>query len=386
VKFAYVKATLEYNFKGMISVPAKALKAKKIFVAALFLLIAVVLYDLFTYLAMAADGREPGEVFSMYGLVPFALFSCETLLSSVLYYLGIILAVLLLTIGMTTVAAFDFEELRGNPFLTWRQALKLSATKAEQLLLSLFAVAIFIGFIALLGIIAGVIARVPYIGELLYSIFFFFPNFVVSLFTTLIIFVFIMSFLAMPAAVAADRTGETFSAILETFLTIIRQPLRWIGYTAYSALAAKICSFVFAYFAFRAIQFLIWTTHIGGGDKIESTVSSGAMHLPLKSALVSFTTNVFPGIKFGFDISALAGAPGHDGAIGYIMAISLSLVFLTVWGYIVSIIATGQAYTYAIIKKIRDGHAVTEEKSLLLEEDWSDIPTQVESTESEGNV
>ncbi|UCD95560.1 MAG: hypothetical protein JSU69_05785 [Candidatus Zixiibacteriota bacterium] len=377
---------MDYNFKGIISVPAGALRAKKIFVASLFLLLALTLYDIFTYLALAADGRELGEVFSTHGLLPFARFSCETLISSILYYLGIIFSLMLLATGMVAIASFDFEELRGNPFLTARQALVLCAKKTRQLLLSLLAIAVFIGFIALLGVIVGLIARIPYIGELLYGLFFFFPNFVVSLFTVLIIFVFIMSILAMPASVAADRTGETFSAILETFLTIIRQPLRWIGYTAYSAAAAKVCAFIFAYFAFRAIQFLILTTRLGGGGKIDGIVASGTMHLPLKSGLVSFTTNIFPGLKFGFDMSTIAPAPGHDGIIGYIMAISLFLVFLIVWGYILSIITTGQAYAYAIIKKIRDDHAITEEKSLFLEEAWSGAPARDDGTETESNV
>jgi hypothetical protein len=386
VIFADVNVSMEYNFKGIISVPARALRAKKIFVASLFLLLALVLYDLFTYLALAIDGRELGDVLAMHGLLPFAIGSCDTVFSSILYYMGIVVSLMLLAVGMVTLACFDFEQLRGNPFLTVRQALVLGTQRSRQLFLSLLAVAIFIGFIALLGVIIGLIARIPFIGELLYSVFFFFPNFVVSLFTVLVIFVFIMSVLVMPAAVAADRTGETFSAILETFLTVIRQPLRWAGYTAYSVAAAKVCSFVFAYFAFRAIQFLILTTRLGGGGKIDGIVASGAMHLPLKSALVSFTTNIFPGINFGFDLSTAASAPGRDGFIGYIMAISLFLVFVTVWGYIASIIATGQAYAYAVIKRIRDDHAITEEKSLFLEEAWSGAPDRDEDSKTESDV
>ena len=68
---------------------------------------------------------------------------------------------------------------------------------------------------------------------------------------------------------AADRAGETFTAILETFSTVIRQPVRWLSYTAYALVAGKVASFVYAYFCFRAVQFIGWSAGLGGGDRAE---------------------------------------------------------------------------------------------------------------------
>lgn len=382
-KLAGVNVSLEYNFKGIIPVPAKALRAKKIIVSSLYLLLAFLAYDIFTYFALILDGSGFSDIYSVHGLAPFAHLVFSSFLSAAIYYLGICLSLFLVAIGTMAVAAFDIEELRGNLFFSSRQAIRFSYHRAGQLFLSWLAIALFIGFIILLGVIVGLIARIPYIGELLYSLFFFFPNFIVSLFTVLIVFVLVLSALVMPVAVAADRNGETFNSILETFSTIIRQPARWIGYTVYAVISAKVAGFVFAYFTYRAVQFLQSTTHIGGGSKINAIISSGAGHLPLKSSLVGFLTNIFPGIDFGFDISPLSSGGGYDGVIGYIMAASLFLIFLIIWGYIVSVIATGQAYAYVIIKKIRDGHAITDEKSLFYEEEWVNPPIEEVEKESE---
>ncbi len=49
-------------------------------------------------------------------------------------------------------------------------------------------------------------------------------------------------------------------------------------------------------------------------------------------------------------------------------------IFLMIWGYKLSIVATSQAYSYAIIRYIRDGHAITDEKSLFHEEEWINPP------------
>jgi hypothetical protein len=275
--------------------------------------------------------------------------------------------------------------MRGNQFLSCWQALKFSLKKLKQLVLSWVAIILFIGFIVLLAFLVGLIARIPYVGEVIYSLFFFFPNFIVSLFTVLAIFVLVLSVLVMPAATAADRNDETFNSILETFSTIIRRPVRWILYTVYSLITAKICGFVFAYFAFRAIQFLQISARLGGGNKVNSILSAGAAHLPYRSELVEFTTNIFPGINFGFDIGKLFIVTGETGVASYIMAISLVLIFLTIWGYIFSIIATAQSYGFAIIRKNRDGFVIGDERPLFYKEEWVNPPIGDNESESGEN-
>lgn len=354
---------LKYNFTEILSVPTRALKAKKIFVSSLCLLIAFLLYYLFTYLAQIFDVGEAVTIYSFFGLLPQTIYRFDFSIPVIIYLLGIFLAFFSITIGFIAVTIFDFENLRGNQFLSIRQALKFSWSRAKQLLLSGLVIILFVGFIVLLGVIVGLITRIPYLGEILYSLFFFFPNFIISLFTVLIIFVMTPSVLVIPVTVAADRSNETFNSILETFSTIIRQPIRWVGYTSYSIITAKVSGFVFAYFAYRAIQFLLFTTQLGGGDKINSIIASGVSHLPLNHTLVEFITNIFPGINFGFEINL--PSVGQSGVAGYIMAVSLFLIFLTVYGYIFSVIATGQAYIYAVIKKIRVGHKITDEESLF---------------------
>lgn len=370
---------LEYNFLGMISVPARALKAKKIFISSLYLFMAFLIYRLFFYLASIVDA--PGATKDHFSSVTFhqALPHFESLPASGIFYLGAIWAVFLIMMGIMTVAAFDFEALRGNSLLTARKALKSGLKRAKQLFLSELAIIAFIVLIILLNIMIGLLTRLPYLGEWLYSIFFFFPSFIIALITVLIIFILVLSVLIMPAAVMADRNGESFNSLLETFSIVLRQPLRWTGYTLYSIAAAKAAGFIFAYFAFRAVQFLKFSAAIGGGEKIGNLIAAGMNHLPIQSPALLFTTHLCPGIDFGFDLSSLSGG-GDQSIAGYLMAASLFLIFLSIWGYIFSVIATGQAYGLAMIRKIRTGNAIADEKPL-----FEDNPP-VNQTESKGNL
>ena len=368
-----MKPDFEYNFRSILQAPARALKAKKIFAASVYILIAVIIYSAFVYLSRSLDGQQVTGSLNSSGFIPLDIFYFNSIPAQIVYLFGILLAIFTVMTGFMSVAACDIERLRGNPFFSAGDAFRFSLKRTLQLFLSFLAIVVFILLLLLLGIVIGLVARIPYIGELLYSVFFFFPNFIIALFTTVIIFVFCFSILVMPVAVVADRNGESFNSILETFLTLTRHPFRWAGYTSYSLIAAKVCGFLMAYASFRAIQLLQYSSKIGGGEKIDSIIASGAARLPLDSELVGFTTCLFPFINFNFNISSLAaGATGHWS--GYIMMFMLLAVFIMIWGYKLSIVATTQAYSYVIIKYIRDGHKISEEKSLFYEEEWINPP------------
>jgi len=362
-----VKNNLHYNFRDIVSVPSAALKAKKIFIASAALLAALAVYDIFIYMGFIIDGFPLPEAFGTYGLLPLQLTKLESTLGVLVYYTGIVTAAFFILTGMIAIAIIDLEKFRGNRFCTASRAIKFACVRLKQLFMSLLTVVLFVLFIVLLGYILGLISRIPYLGDLIYTVMFFFPNFIISLLTVVVIFVFTTGLVVMPAAVAADRKGETFNSILGTFSTILRQPARWIAYTAYTLIAAKICSFIFAYFCFRAVQFLKIITAFGGGEKTNMLIASGLAKLPLHSPAAGFTFNIFPGVNFGFDISSLSGAAAGGGFLSYLIAFSLFLVFLTIWGYIFSIVATGQTYAYVILRKLREGYMITDEKPVLKE-------------------
>jgi hypothetical protein len=332
--------------QGLMAVPFKALKVKKIAISSGFLLLGAIIYSIISKVAHFIDYKElPGQ------LIPDFILP-RSISSGIIFYSGLTIMILILMEGMIAVGAFDFEEMRGNRFFPIGGALKFARSRIRQLLLSEGAIVAFLAFIILLGVIIGLLVRIPFLGELLYAVFFVFPNFVVAILSTIVIFVLVLSVIVMPAAIAGDRSGEAFNSIQETFSTILRRPIHWILFTAYSVLWAKIGGFVFAYFAFRAVQFIKFSTGIGGGGKIASLIGSGMNHLPLGSPLLYHTTHLTPGLRFGFDLNSLVGA-GDIGWAGYLMAISLFVIFVLIWGYIFSIVATGQAYIYAYIRRNR---------------------------------
>jgi hypothetical protein len=270
--------------------------------------------------------------------------------------------------GLFAVSAVHVEAIRGNPFLSAGKAIRFARSRAMQIISSEAAVILFVGFIVLLFTLFGLIARIPVLGDLIFSVFFVIPNFIIALFSVFILFVLSLSVLLLPAVAATERVGETFGVILETFSTLIRQPSKWIGYTAVAAVLAKVSSFVYAYFAFRAVQFIVFATSLGGGDKMERLVGSGMSHLPVDSRLVHHVCTIFPGIKWSFGLGPLQ-ASSDSGIAGHLMSLMLFLIFASVVGYFLAALAASQVYTYVGIRRSKDGHDIASEKPLFFEEE-----------------
>lgn len=364
---------LKFNFIDILWAPLRALSAKKIAVMTTFLLLALFVYNIFAYLAVALQGESPGYIWSIYNLFFFETSLLTSFTARAVFGVGLGLAILITMTGFFAVAAFEIEEARGNRFLSPLKATRFALARFKQLFFSELSILLFLGLIILLLAIFGLITRIPFIGDYLFAIFLLLPNFVIGFFVIIILVVFQISFLLLPAVAAAERHGETFNALLETFSSVIRQPLRWFGYTIYALVAAKLCSFIYAYFSFRAIQFVTWASSLGGGAKLRQLIADGLSHLPVGSEFVNETLNLFPGVDFGFTLSRWARSSGDDPA-GFLVSLMLLVVFVSVIGYACSIIAVAQARGYIAIRKWKDNYSIPDEDPLFFVEEHVNPP------------
>jgi hypothetical protein len=366
----------EFSFTDVAWAPARALSAKQIALMTAALIGGLIAYNLFSYLALLIQGDSFSAVYSAFGFFSFEPGAYAGLIPRLVFWAGACVALYIIMLGMFAVAAINVESIRGNRFFSAREAFRFTLARAGQLARAEIAILLFVLFIVFLFFLLGLVVRIPYVGEWFYAIFFVIPNFIVALFTVFIIFVVLLSVILLPAVAAAERRGETFAVILETFSTIIRLPLRWGCYTVFTLVAAKVCSFVYAYFCFRAVQFMTAASSLGGGEKVPTLVRSGLANLPVRSDLVYQVTNILPGVRWGFDIPS--GSIWHaDSAAAHVVAFMLLVVFTTILGYGLAIVAAGQTRAYAVLKYFKDGYKLSDEEPLFAAKSATPEPEEV---------
>lgn len=354
----------KYSFLDVAWAPVRALSAKQIGVMTLALIIALALYNIFTYIAYASQGEDLGIVFSAYGFFPFEPNAFDSAVGRIIYITGITIAVFALMMGFFGVAAINIESMRGNRFFSFTEAIRFANSRAKQIILSELAIIFFVLFIAALFLLLGLATRIPVVGQWLFTVLFFMPNFFIALFTIFAVFVLPVTIFLLPAIAAGERKGEAFTVILELFSTLIRTPMRWLLYTSYGLITAKLASFVYAYFCYRAVQFVTYATSLTGGEHPEWLVRAGLYHLPVRSDLFRQMTNIFPGINWSFDVPFYPVLGAYQW-IAYVMSAMLFLIFASVIGYFFAIIAAAQARGYVALRHVKDGHRIPEEPPMF---------------------
>lgn len=373
--------TSEPSFRHILTAPARAVAARQLLIMALFLCAATSVHALAAYIAHALSGHSLGLLFDVYGFLPSIDWDNLTRSAKLVMAAGFALALYLGLVGMTAVAACQVEELRGNRFLRFSEALRIARDRARQLFFGQAILLLFLLFVIIVLGVFGLIGRIPYVGDWLYGLLYIVPTYLLAFLAILVVIVLQASWLLMPAVAACDRKGETFAIVIETFSTLFRRPLQWLGYTGYSVVAAKLTSFVYAYLAYRAVQLAVWGVGLTDGGKLNRLTRQALDHLPVDSDIVAQICNLFPGIEFGFDLTHFARAAGENPA-SYLIALMLFLIFVSVVAYGFATLIAGQVYAYMVIRYQKDRYRIDKEKPLYSYEPY---PEGI-SSEGDGDV
>lgn len=362
-----------HDIRAILAAPGKGFSLKKIFAASVFLVAGYVCYTIFTYLALLYDGVDFNYIWQSYAVFPIRLFPFDSLIGGILYLIALVTAALSISLAIVSNAVINFEEMRGDYFYSASDSIRFAISRLPALLLGYISLGAFIGFICLLGLLVGLIGRVPYIGEVVISVFYLVPIFLTLALTVFIIFVAIVGIILLPVIIGSQREKEVFDSLLQLFSVIIKEPVRFVWYLALSGVLAKVSSFVMAYLFYRTLQFSRRLLTASGGEAVNRLFTSAYGMLPLDTPAVSFVTTIFPGVAFGFDIVRWSYGGGQSvGAV--LLAISIFILYVILIGYMVSVLTAGLSRGYAVIRRMKDDYLIMNEEPLSPGEDYANPP------------
>ncbi len=342
-----------YDFRDIFKAPRMALHGKNIYLQMRNLLVGYIGYVVIAYLALMVEGIDLKYAWDVNFIFPIGTLGIISIWGKLVWLIAIHWFIICLLRGNLAVSKSAFEEIKGNLFFSSAEARKFVSEKHWAMGRAYMAVVAFIVFMVVLGLIAGLIGKIPVVGELSFGLFYGFPYYILSLFAVLIIFLFTTFVLTGPAAVGV-KGEDTLTTLFDGFSVVTSRPLRWTIYTASSVVIAKVCSFVLFYFSFRAFQFTNYTTGVFMGDKGKIIFQSAIDKFPASAPLVQFLSFLYPGSNFGIDLYML-GAFHPSNTIysiaTYLVTISISLVFLFIIAYFINTVVVGQVIAFIDIRR-----------------------------------
>ena len=168
--------TIHFNFniKDIFQAPRLALSGKKIFIFIQGNLAGFVSYWLFSVLAFYINGNNIKDIISKYGLYPCLFGHDAAWYAWFLYYIGIIIWILAISLSFTAVSRIILKQLKGNEFYSSKDSWAFVFKHWRTVALTPLAIILIILFFLLLAFISSLIGRIAFLGEIFFSFFYLF--------------------------------------------------------------------------------------------------------------------------------------------------------------------------------------------------------------------
>lgn len=351
-----------YDFRDIFKAPRIALHGKNIILQLQNLTIAYIGYAILAYAAMWIDGINLSFAWEVHFIYPIGDLGVVSIWGRLVWLIAMHWFLIWLLRGNLAVSKSAFEEIRGNLFFSGPEARRYVRERKGIMIRAFTGVVAFMVFMVVLGLIAGLIGKIPFVGEISFGLFYVFPYFILSLFTVFVMFLFVTLTLTGPAAVAINGE-DTLTALFDSFSTVTSRPLRWSIYTGASLVIAKVCTFILAYFSYRAFQFTNITTGVFMGDKGKVVFETAIDMFPMSSPVIKLLTYLYPGSEFGFNLYLLGAYHQTDTALSiaaHLAMIGISFVILFLIAYFINTVVVAQVIAFIDIRRQTHGEKLAE--------------------------
>jgi hypothetical protein len=390
---------MRFNFIDLFRIPRLAFRAKKIWIHFRALVLGLVLYNVFTYAGAVFSGYGLFESFRIYYLFPPLSLVQTGLWSSfilspwgtVLHAIGLVLLILPNYLALATVSKVTVEQLRGNDFYSASEAGAYTRRRWRAVVFTPIAYIVILAVLVGLGLLAGLVGKIPYVGELI-AAFMTIPMYLGGLLFVFLIVVFVISLPLTPAIVGATGS-DTFETSFELFSTLSAQPWRLLVYETLYCFVRAFATVLFGVVSLVALRVAFTLLLIPMGPKFLFYFASAweTMPAPFRALIAGVYT---PGIElFGWFVPGYITATGPIGGFGALVATIFAVSMLCILGVVVSyslsLVSTGQTVIYTVLRRKKDGENILEffdadvEETLLAGEVTAGPAVEEKQTESE---
>ncbi|MCJ7812052.1 hypothetical protein MUP95_01870 [bacterium] len=379
---------MRFDYRDIFRSARLAFSFQRMWIQFVGLLCGYLGYVIFTYLSMVIEGKDLGGSWSRFGLLPYNSL-VPLRIGLIPFIIGLFILLFSWLVTSTGVARATYMHLKGNTFYSWREAFSFALRKKGTSVIST-PVAIFIMafFTCLGGAVVGLVARIPYLGELGISLFAI-VWFMISLFVIFILMALHVSLLLTPA-ILATTDDDAFEGIFQSFSTLYSQPWRLILYEILLGMVALLGFGIFVFFAKQGWRLMTTIFIWGMGDKY-ADLSYAASYLlqtwiyPAATWSKTILGEYSSYFLFTHDFSAI-GLPVVMTISSWILAICMVVIGGFILSYLFAVVNVGQCVIFLVLKKKKDDENLLERKDKEEEEEEKETEEKKEEKEEEKKV
>lgn len=370
---------LRFNWMDVFSAARLGFNGKKIQIGTLGVLVAAFFYSWITYLALFASKWEWVEIWRTFKYIPIP-YPFHAVHFSIwgwlIWIAGLLITFFILSLTMTALCKTTYEQLKGDEFYEVREAFKYARKYWKGAFLAPITLLIFIAVIVLVGMVCGLVGRIPHAGQVILCLFlpFFFAG---ALFVVYLAVIFVVSLIISPAVVATTKS-DTFDTLFENFSIINSQTWRFVLWEAIVKVTTAIGVFIFGCFLKKSLQVLHIAVGFWQGPRrwLEVMWNNARWYLPPVPALPFHQVDDFVAryLPVLFQTHTLSTGDVATTIGGFLLGLFFYLLAFIILGFGLAMWSAGQTVAYVVLVKMKDEKNLLEQKEELFEEEFEEEP------------
>lgn len=385
---------MHFSFADVVRAPRLGFSAKKIWVGFLGILIGTVVYSILAYIAYSVSPDWTWtEVWRAFRYIPVPVIGETHFMwyGWIIWGFGIFFFAFSNLLSIGAISKLTFEQLRGDEFYEVMDALKYSYKQWKAIILSPVTLAIFVAALIFVGMICGLIGRIPYVGQLLAGIFFI-PVAFGALFVVYLLIVFLLSFILSPS-IGATTESDTFDTLFELFSCLNDQTWRLTLWEIYVGFSTFVGVWILGWLIKKSLILFNWAAGIWAGTRIiageshswwQTIWNNGLWYLspcPPILWLENWVGRMVPVVLYPQVWMSVNWAEAIG---GFLIGLAFYFIAFFVIAYGLSIWGAGQTLIYVALVKIKDEKNLLEKKEEEFEEEKIAEEPEEEKESEEG--
>ena len=354
---------LHFDFRDIFLAPRLALSGKKIWIYLKYNIRAYIVFFILNYLGLLLSGQSLKDIWSSQGLYPSVYYVDSPWYAVCLFWIGTLYWVESIFFASTAVSRVSYKQIKGDEFYSAKDSESFIKKHWHAIVFSPIAITLVLLFFFTMAFIFALIGKIPYLGELFFSITYLI-YFFGSIFTVFTIIVLIISIIYQ-ASIIGVLEEDTMGTVFNSYSITWSQPWRVFVYhlilIPLSYLAIQLFTWSI-YVSFKLIN-LVFGHELLMGSKLNKIVGTAASYVWPKDIGVNIHGDNFS-LFYNFFVpsSQSFSLNGIECLASIVVGLFLFIITLSIISYYFAIFSVGETLMLSIYKQKTDNYNILNRK------------------------